>query len=150
MCLKTVFFSSAFLLAGVMAATSSELFEPERGTHMRRELLDAVRAEAETVYGPQVEFIVGRLRVSKPLAYASLVAQRPGGQPIDLRATPGYAHDASFRDQLEAEVGSLTDVEAVLRHTGSNWIVIEFMLGTTEAWMLGACDEYGALFPEFC
>src|SRR5690606_16927548 len=80
----------AGLAFGAAAAVAQGGHEPARGTGERRALMDAMRPQAEMIFGPPVEFVVSRLRVAGDVAFASVVAQRPGGEAIYIQATPGW------------------------------------------------------------
>ena len=75
------------LLCGASAAAQG-WHEPARGTGERRALMDAMRPQAELIFGPPVEFVVSRLRVAGDLAFASVVAQRPGRGGGVIRCGP--------------------------------------------------------------
>lgn len=118
---------------------------PERGTDLRRSILDAVRPGAEDIYGAPVEFVVDDMRVAGDLAFVSLRAQRPGGQPIDIRTTPGFR-----ANRLWPAPGTPEEVQAVLSRSGDRWTLTSLVTQPTEAWWLSDCATWGVLFPETC
>jgi hypothetical protein len=108
--------------------------------------MDALRPMAEQVFDPPVEFVVRELRVAGDVAFASVVAQRPGGAAIDIQATPGwqlgyFLHDAAW-----------TSGQALLRRTGAVWTAAEIEFGATEVWWADPvlCAEFRAVTPEAC
>jgi hypothetical protein len=125
--------------------TSEGYFEPERGSQMRTDLLDTVRADATELYGPPVEFVVGTLRVAGDIAFANLYAQRPGGARIDFVQTPGFA-----RGDLPLDPGDPDSINAFLQRDGTQWRVTDFVVGATEAWWLDNCARWQPLFPQQC
>lgn len=82
--------SVAILTLWAAAAAAPGWNEPARGSAERRALMDAMRPQAELIFGPPVEFVASRLRVADDIAFASVVAQRPGGGTIHIQATPGW------------------------------------------------------------
>jgi hypothetical protein len=120
--------------------------EPPRGSPERRALMDALRPEAEAVFGAPVEFVVKDLRVAGDLAFASVTAQRPGGQAIDVRRTPGWASGYFLAD------ASWTSGQALLRRSGSGWAVDTALFGATDVWWAEprACAEFGPVIADVC
>ena len=76
--LKALALVAALALPGAAQAWE----EPARGTELRADLMDALRPMAEWDLGAPVEFVVLDLRVAGDVAFASVMAQRPGGAPI--------------------------------------------------------------------
>lgn len=120
-------------------------FEPQRGSELRSLLMDIIRPEAEQIYGPPVEFMVNGLRVNGPLAYASLIAQRPGGGAIAIEDTPGYR-----AGDLYLEPGDPEAFDTFLVFEGNGWRVEHLVPGATEAWWLNECNKWRPLFPRLC
>lgn len=133
------------LLWGASAAAQG-WHEPARGTGERRALMDAMRPQAELIFGPPVEFVVSRLRVAGDLAFASVVAQRPGGGAIHIQATPGW-QSGYFMPDADWTAG-----QALLRRTGSGWAVAAVYDGATDVWWAEPiyCDQFSAVIPEAC
>ena len=133
------------LLWGASAAAQG-WHEPARGTGERRALMDAMRPQAELIFGPPVEFVVSRLRVAGDLAFASVVAQRPGGGAIHIQATPGW-QSGYFMPDADWTAG-----QALLRRTGSGWAVAAVYYGATDVWWAEPiyCDQFSAVIPEAC
>jgi hypothetical protein len=131
-------------VAGLAAAQS--WYEPQRGSAERRGLMDALRPLAQEIFGAPVEFVVGRLRVSGNVAFASVVAQRPGGAAIDVARTPGWVggyfmHDADW-----------TGGQALFRRAGSRWVLADGGFGATDVWWSTPqyCAEFGPVIAEAC
>ena len=149
---QTAAWAVGLLLSATFAhnAVAAERFEPSRGTQLRADLLEAVRTKAVEVYGTPVEFVVLDLLVANDLAYANLLAQRPGGQSIALTETPAYRNFEWFRSAVQADLGPPNNIQALLRRQGKGWRVIHAPVATTEAWWLEECHIWAPLFPNTC
>lgn len=78
----------SLVMASAAPVPAQSVYEPKRGTAERKQIMNAVRPFAEERLGAPVQFVVETLRVSGSVGYAFLMAQRPGGGKIDMRATP--------------------------------------------------------------
>ncbi|MFV0644699.1 MAG: hypothetical protein ACK5NN_09410, partial [Sphingomonadaceae bacterium] len=74
----------------LIETTGGAYIEPQRGTQLRKDILDAVRPVAIEAYGAPIEFVVDSIRVSSNRAYVDVFSQRPGGIEIDIRSTPAF------------------------------------------------------------
>ncbi|WP_209508261.1 peptidoglycan-binding domain-containing protein [Ruegeria sp. HKCCSP335] len=129
----------------IIPSSTGRPFEPPRGSELRKIILDAARPDAEALYGPDVEFLVGTLRVIEERAYLAATAQRPGGIPINVTDTP------AFREGLvDLNLGNPTGFEAILQHEAGVWHVRQSVGQVTEAWWLENCPDWELLFPETC
>jgi hypothetical protein len=145
MLLIRYFLTSGLLLAAGMA--SAQVFkEPERGSALRTDLMDALRPLVEQQLGPPVEFVVEQLRVAGGVAFANVNPQRPGGGRIDLATTPIAI--AAGGDWGFEGVGT----QALYRREGSQWVVAHMAVGATDVWWANPelCPEFGAVIPEVC
>lgn len=86
---------------------------PAKGTALRSDLLDTLRVFAGYDLGPPVEFVVLYLQADGDRAFARVMAQRPGGAPIDLAATPMVK-----RDQIPIDLIDGPRMEAFLARGG--------------------------------
>lgn len=120
-------------------------FEPAAGSDLRRDILNALRPTAETVYGARVEFIVSSIKVAGADAFVSALAQRPNGAAIDIQSTPGFR-----AGQLFEEPGTPNEIQAILQRTDAGWGVVKSVLQPTEPWWYDDCEEFWRLFPEIC
>jgi hypothetical protein len=120
---------------------------PERGSETRADILDALRPLAEWELGGAVEFVVGTLRVSDGLAFASVTAQRPGGGPIDLAATPMARREGLSLAEIDGP-----RLDALLRKSGRMWVAVLHGIGSTDVWYASetTCDVWAAVLPDFC
>jgi len=106
--------------------TRPQVFTPPPGSGLRAEIMDALRPTVAGEIGGAIEFVVSSLRVLGDWAYVDVRPQRPGGRPIDWRAT-------KFRAQREQ--GVLEDnVLALLRHDAGGWRVVEYVIGPTDVY----------------
>jgi hypothetical protein len=110
------------------SAGSHRIVQPERGSGLRAELLNAARTVFETETGGSIEFQVKRLSVMGDWAFGEVRLQRPGGRAIDWKRTK-YAED--FEAGMFDPDGSFF----LLRRTSAGWTVLEFATGPTDiAW----------------
>ncbi|MBR9653037.1 hypothetical protein [Thalassovita aquimarina] len=145
--MKFLMMMLALFLGGGTAAQADDWFEPQRGSALRKNLMDALRPHAWWNLGKPVEFVVNELRVSGDVAFAMLSPQRPGGGAIDPATTPmalrqGYA---------PADVEGL-NMEAFYVKSGNMWVVVDFSIGATDVWWAagGYCADWHAVIPEVC
>lgn len=141
--IATVVMGLAIALAG---AARAEWYEPARGTPERRAIMDAIRPEAEALFGPPVEFVISKLRVSGDQAFVIVGAQRPGGGAIDLAQTPGGR--AGRFDYDADHTGGYGFVQRV----GGRWVPADFGFGATDVWWQDArtCAVWRAVIPDYC
>jgi hypothetical protein len=109
----------------------AQVTKPQPGTQLRANILDALRPTVQAEIGGDIEFVVDDLRVLGDWAYVNARPQRPGGRPIDWRAT-------KFRKARELD--AMSDlVLALLRRDSDSWKVVEYVIGPTdvawEAWI---------------
>jgi hypothetical protein len=128
--LVMIFAASLALAAGAGTAPAqraavSATASPAAGSPQRRAILDALRPAVERRLGPDVEFVVGEMRVANGWAFVSATPQRRGGRPID-----GSRHFRNFD-----EMDGLT-VTALL-HFRTRWTLVEHVIGATDAWYCG-------------
>mgnify|MGYP001627803583 FL=1 len=147
---RFVFRISMCLLAGLGptgAALAQDWTVPERGTMTRSALMDALRPHVEWELGAPIEFVVGELRVSGNLGFAAVAAQRPGGAPIDIRQTPGFA-----RGTLDPDVMDGTSIQALYRKSGETWVAVHHAIGATDVWFSWdpLCEEYRPVISDYC
>lgn len=139
------FLIGSLLLAG--SAMAQAWTEPARGTDLRADLMDAVRPHIEWAVGTDVQFVVWDLRVAGDVAFASLLAQHPGGGEIDMYDTP-----AAARGEIDPEVGDGATVQALLQRSGRTWVAVHFGISSTDAWWHyeGFCPIWASVIPEVC
>ncbi|MCG6884837.1 MAG: hypothetical protein LJE62_13895 [Silicimonas sp.] len=132
----------AFLVAGPSLAW----FEPERGTKLRSELMDAIRPQAEAELGAPVQFVVDTLRVDGNVGFAALEPQRPGGVRIRWEDTQMAA-----RGEGKATYDGKT-IHVLYAFDGAAWGVTVWTLGATDVWWANPqlCETYGPVTPEAC
>lgn len=132
------------LLAPQLALAWSE---PARGSDLRADLMDALRPMAEWNLNAPVEFVVNELRVEGNIAFASVMAQRPGGGRIDMTTTPMYQ-----RGEIDPYIADGATIQALLQRSGRMWVPVHFAIGATDVWYYSEafCPIWGAVLTEFC
>ncbi|MCP3972403.1 MAG: hypothetical protein GY717_19175 [Rhodobacteraceae bacterium] len=136
------------LLAALLAASAANAWtEPQRGTQLRADLMSAIRPHIEWSLGAPVEFVVHDLRVQGDVAFASVWAQRPGGAPINMYATP-----AVRRNELDPSVGDGPSVQALLQRSGRVWVATHHAISATDVWYSWHefCPLWHPVVPEVC
>ena len=125
-------------LAAVLTGMSAVASTPPPGSPERRAVLDALRPSIEARLGPQVEFVIDRIEISKGWAFVQAEPQRRGGGKIDWRRY--FAAD-------EWEHMDGMTVTAILRYERGRWNLIDKAIGATDAWY---CDLGPATLHPFC
>ncbi|WP_324754298.1 hypothetical protein [Roseovarius sp. Pro17] len=138
---------AALLLCLATSASADGWTQPARGTDLRADLLDAIRPKIEWTVGGPVEFVVWDLRVTETAAFASLMAQHPGGGVIDLYQTPG-----ARRGEIDPDVGDGATVQALLTLSGRTWVAVHVGINSTDAWWHyeDFCPIWHEVIPEAC
>ena len=121
-------FASMLILSFVMGETvnspAAAQQTPPPGSPLRASVLDGLRPTVQREIGGPIEFVVSELRVRQDWAYVAAKPQRPGGVPIQWRAT-------KFRDAWTND--AMSDlVLALLRSKGPRWHVVEYAIGPTD------------------
>ncbi len=118
----------AMLALCASPALAQSAREPARGSAERSAIMDAIRPLVEVRVGAPVEFVVDRLKVAGPWAFAIVNPQRPGGGAIDL-ATTTFAENAEYMDGLTTYV--------LLYQAYDRWNVVDQAIGPTDAFWYG-------------
>ncbi len=121
-------------------------FEPERGSDLRQDLMNAIRPQAEGELGAPVLFVVDSLRVEGNVAFAALQPQRPGGVRIRWEET-----ELAARGENPVAFDGLT-IHVLYALSGSAWEVFAWSLGATDVWWSDPqlCATHQAVIPEAC
>ncbi|WP_347311054.1 hypothetical protein [Defluviimonas sp. SAOS-178_SWC] len=137
---------AAVVLVWAGTAAAQGWYEPERGSADRRGIMNAMRPQAEVIFGPPVEFVVGGLRVAGDVAFAMVSAQRPGGTAIDIAATPGWQSGYFLPD------ADWTGGQAFFRRTATGWVATEVVFGATDVWWAEPmyCAQFRPVIAEVC
>lgn len=133
-------------LAAVPAAAQS-YFEPERGSELRTDILDAIRPHAVWALDAPIQFIVHEIRTDGATAFVRVTAQRPGGGAIYLEDTP-----LKYRDREDVEYMDGPTIQALLVKQGRMWVAVRHQVGATEAWWHWDvyCPTWGNVLDDFC
>lgn len=121
--------------------------EPARGSETRQDILDAIRPQAEWSFAPPIEFIVGEIRVANDVGFATVRAQRPGGEAIDIFTTPD-----ALRGQLDPQAGNGATMEVLLQKSGRVWVGVHYGINSSEGWWYDPvyCPIRSAVLPDIC
>lgn len=118
------FAAAAFLLIGATVAFGQTTYTPEKGSKVRKEIVDALRAPVARELDQEVIFVINDLNVSGNWAFLSGVPQKPGGGIPDYSATEYQeAIDDGYFDN---------NVFALLRKSAGKWKVVKHLIGCTD------------------
>lgn len=131
-------FSALFLFASASIVSAQEVYEPQKGTEQRTQILNAVRPILEVRVGKPIEFVVNWLKVYQDWAFVGLAPQRPGGGEIEIH-TPTY-------EPWEGQDGLSTI--ALLKFDYGQWNVVDYVIGATDVFWEGD-PLYKQFPPEF-
>ncbi len=136
-----------FMVSLMWAGMALAWEEPARGTDTRRAMMDALRPHVEWHLGAPIEFVVRDLRRAGTVGFASVQAQRPGGQQINQNETPG-----AVRGIIDPEEMDGASIQALYRKSGDTWVAVHWAIGATDVWWADPdlCPEYAAVTPEVC
>jgi len=119
------------LVALSTGAGAQAIQSPQKGSPLRKEILDALRPGVERKLNAPIEFKVDDLKVSGDWAFVRVTPQRPGGVEIDVSKTPAG----------KREINDGVHTEAVLRRVGGTWRVQEYEVGATDVWYTEWCNR---------
>jgi hypothetical protein len=142
---------SAVLFLAMLSLTAARAqesyFEPERGSQLREDLMDAIRPIAEWRLGEPVEFVVQDLRVSGNVGFAMLAPQRPGGGEIRLKDTPLVNFMGADPNGMDG-----TAMQVLYQQSGRMWVPVDYAIGATDAWWDWDiyCPLFRRVIPEVC
>lgn len=134
------------LIVALVPRVALSWSEPQRGTQVRRDLMDALRPRAEAIFGTPVQFVVGTLRVEGDVAFGMVSVQRPGGGAIDVRRTPGW-RDGYFLPDADHLSG-----QVLYERSGRVWVARHWHFGATDVWWADPrlCPRFAPVTPEVC
>ncbi|WP_149140860.1 hypothetical protein [Gemmobacter caeruleus] len=135
------------VFAAIWAAPALAWQTPGKGSADRTGMMDALRPLAAWNLGAPVEFVVNDLRVAGAAGFASVSPQRPGGQPIDLRATPMVQRDGADPAYMDGAT-----MQALMQREGTTWVAVHWQIGATDAWwdQPRFCAAWAGVLPEIC
>lgn len=139
--------SLSLLLAAGMALPAQAWTEPQRGTALRSDLMDALRPHAEKVFGTPVVFVVQDLRVEGDVAFGMLQPVRPDGTEISINDL-----QSPYADGEEEEFWGGPDMQALYQKSGDTWVAVHHTYGATDAWWADPyfCPVWHPVIPETC
>lgn len=140
---------AAFSLAALasVGAVAQKYSEPPRGSVERTDLLDAIRPLAQWAFDPPLEFVVKEMRVSGDVAFVSVSAQRPGGEPINAATSPVVLRDGESPDLVDGP-----QLQALMQRSGRMWVSVQYSIGATDAWYCADVfsTTWKTVLPEIC
>ncbi|MGH1415009.1 MAG: hypothetical protein ACRBB0_16085 [Pelagimonas sp.] len=121
--------------------------EPQRGSQIRNDLMDAMRPHAEAVFGAPVVFVVQELRVEGDVAFGMLKPVRPGGQEIGFDDL-----GPRYREYEDREYWSGADMQVLYERSGRTWVATHQTFGATDAWWADTqfCPKWHPVILEVC
>lgn len=126
--MRSIVPTAVLLLSLALPASAQErATEPERGSTVRRGIVDALRTPVQNWLRKPVQFEVGHMRVRDGWAFVLARPRQPDGSPFDWAGTPL----AGCRDAGACDDG----VAALLQRVGDRWRVVDVRIGATDvAW----------------
>lgn len=119
--------ATALLIAAAaltsLPASAGNVFTPERGTFLRKQLLDIVRPRIQADLNTRVQFVVSTMKVGGGCAFLAITPQHTNGRPIDINKTR-YAADADMMDGLITY--------SLLKNTSGRWREVAYVTGPTD------------------
>ena len=104
-------------------AFAQGVYTPEKGSPVRKAILDALRIPVERELNQNIVFAAENFNVSGSWAFLGGDPQSPGGGSPDYRGTPYQeAKDADMFD---------SNFFALLKKTGGKWKVVHYAIGCT-------------------
>lgn len=111
-------------------------YTPAKGSAERKAIMDALRIPVERELGQRVVFVANTLKAQNGWVFLGGKAQKPNGKPIDYSRT-------SYNEYIE--MGMFDDnLFALLRKSGSSWIVVTYAIGCTDVCYESWAKEHGA------
>jgi hypothetical protein len=117
--------TAVLLLSLALPASAQERpLEPERGSAVRRGIVDALRTPVQSRLRKPVLFEIDHIRVQDGWAFVMARPRQPDGSAFDWRGTPlaGCRHDGLCDD----------GVAALLQRAGDGWRVVDVSIGATD------------------
>ncbi len=109
-------------------ANAQDAEQPESGSALETEILEAARPTFEAETSGAIEYEVRRVNVLDDWAFAEVTLRRPGGRDIDWQRTK-YAED--FSQGIFDPAASFF----LAKRENGNWILVQYATGPTDiAW----------------
>lgn len=134
-----------FLLVSIMmtsVASAQEAYTPERGSKVRKDIVDALRVPVEKELGQEIIFIVNELKVSGNWAFFQAIPQKPGGGLPDFSRT-------KYQEAIDGDYFD-NNVNSLLKKSGGKWKIVTYEIGCTDVCYALWWKEYQApksIFP---
>lgn len=123
---KALWFLVALSMLAVSAA--AQAYTPEKGSKVRKDIIDALRAPVKEELKQDVVFVINDLNVEGNWAFLGGAPSRPGG------GMGGGMPDYSATEYQEAIDGGFFDnnIFALFRKSGGKWKVVTYQIGCTD------------------
>jgi len=115
------------------------LISPGQGTPERKAILDGVRGVVEQKLKGEVVFAVNDIRAYKNWAFVMADPQRKDGKKFDIVKL--------FGKETSQQMDGLK-VSAVLQRKGTEWVLVQHMIGATDVWWSEYCDDKARKIPK--
>ena len=125
-----------------LSVSGQEAYTPEKGSKIRKEIVDALRMPVEKELRQEIIFIVNELKVSGDWAFFQAIPQKPGGGLPDFSGT-------EYQEAIDGDYFD-NNVNSLLKRTGGKWKVVTYLIGCTDVCYATWWKEYKApksIFP---
>jgi hypothetical protein len=132
----------AITLFVAISAVSQSVHTPEKGSHERKAILDALRIPVERDLKQPIVFVPDNFKVQGTWAFVSGTPQAPGG------GSPNYAKTKYAEAENEGAFDN--NFFALMRKTGGKWKVTTYAIGCTDVCFADWWQRYKApkaIFP---
>lgn len=130
------------LVALVGSVSAQEAYTPEKGSKVRKDIVDALRVPIEKELRQDIIFIVNELKVSGDWAFFQAIPQKPGGGLPDFSGT-------EYQEAIDGDYFD-NNVNSLLKRSGGKWKVVTYQIGCTDVCYALWWKEYKApktIFP---
>jgi hypothetical protein len=122
--LKRSLFTLSFAIALFGAAVGQSVYTPEKGSEVRKAILNAIRAPVEKELNQKIVFAAKNFNVAGNWAFLGGDPQIPGGGAPDYSGT--LYQEAKDADMFDNNFFGL------LKKTGGKWKVVHYAIGCTD------------------
>ncbi len=122
------------VIMGAIPAVGGEVYTPQRGDPLRKEVLDTIRPRVEAEMRTKVQFVVETMNLQEDWAFVVVTPQHLNGAPIDIAKTR-FAEDADFMD-------GLTNY-SLLKLVNNRWHEVTHVTGPTDVAFIVWPKEFG-------
>jgi hypothetical protein len=121
---RRLFILIIFAFMTAWSGEPAQAWEPERGSTVRKAIIDALRPVVVRDLGTPVVFKTNRLNVEGDWAFISATPERGGGKGIDWSRT---RYGRAIANDMMSDI-----ILALLRVDSGSWTLVEYALGPTD------------------